>query len=219
MENETPTLLNVAHVADSMWSAGPGLMLTIWVQGCNRRCPGCINPDFLDLRERHLIPPERLLERLRSEHDGVCFSGGEPFLQAKALAELARFVRETDRTVVSYSGFLREELESDAVAGASELLSQLDVLIDGPFMPELAAPLPWRGSNNQRVHFLTSRHTARALENAVVNDLTLSASGSFTNVGTAGPALSRLVKGLRAAGWRPSSSSHLADGPRESPTI
>jgi hypothetical protein len=219
MENETPTLLNVAHVADSMWSAGPGTHAHHLGAGMQPSLPWLHQPRLPRPPGTSSHSAGASLERLRSEHDGVCFSGGEPFLQAKALAELARFVRETDRTVVSYSGFLREELESDAVAGASELLSQLDVLIDGPFMPELAAPLPWRGSNNQRVHFLTSRHTARALENAVVNDLTLSASGSFTNVGTAGPALSRLVKGLRAAGWRPSSSSHLADGPRESPTI
>jgi anaerobic ribonucleoside-triphosphate reductase activating protein len=195
-----PELVNVAHVADSVWSAGPGRLLTVWVQGCHRDCPGCINADFLDFRINRLVEPKALAELLRPEHDGICFSGGEPFLQASALALLARLVRAADRTVVSYSGFTLAELRSGVVPGAAELLAELDVLIDGPFEPARSAPLPWRGSRNQQVHFLTPRHRPEILQQAVSNDLALGSEGART-VGTGGPAIRKLFAALKKSGW------------------
>jgi anaerobic ribonucleoside-triphosphate reductase activating protein len=91
--------------------------------------------------------------------EGVTFSGGEPFEQAVQLAAVARQVRALrDIGVVCYSGFTLDQLRSNGVAGADELLEQVDLLIDGPFDSARAAPLRWRGSDNQRLHFLTARY-------------------------------------------------------------
>ena len=67
---------------------------------------------------------------------------------------------------MAYSGFTLSELHSKPEA--SDLLVQLDVLVDGPFQAAEQADLLWRGSRNQRVHLLTHRHAdlAPLLESA-----------------------------------------------------
>ena len=85
----------------------------------------------------------------------VTFSGGEPFWQAPALTELAKKVKAVGLNVMSFTGFTLEELRSPyAPAKSQELLAQLDILIDGPFVESLAinsseSPV---SSRNQRVH-------------------------------------------------------------------
>jgi anaerobic ribonucleoside-triphosphate reductase activating protein len=93
--------------------------------------------------------------------DGVTFSGGEPFEQAKALAELAKKCRDMGLSVISYSGYTLSELKRDRAPhlGSRSLLNQLDVLIDGPFRLKLAGDLPYRGSSNQLIHLLTDRYS------------------------------------------------------------
>ena len=82
---------------------------------------------------------------------GVTFSGGEPFSQAEAFAELAGKLKNRGYEVASYSGFTMEEL----LRGPREqrmLLEKLDVLIDGPYIEEQRSlSLAYRGSRNQRI--------------------------------------------------------------------
>jgi organic radical activating enzyme len=150
---------------------------------------------------RRLVPPSLVAQLLRPEHEGISFSGGEPFLQASALALLAREVRRSGRSVVSYSGFTLQELQSGEVPDAAALLSELDILIDGPFVPAQAATLPWRGSSNQQIHFLTDRYGPQDLSHAVSADLLL---GPTTAQAAAVPnaALRTLLAGVERAGWK-----------------
>ena len=81
---------------------------------------------------------------------GVTFSGGDPMYQAAAFAELARQIhRRTQKDVWCYTGFTFESLIQD---DQRELLSEVDVLVDGPFVQSLHDPdLLFRGSSNQRL--------------------------------------------------------------------
>ncbi len=82
---------------------------------------------------------------------GVTFSGGEPFAQAEGYAELARALKEKGYEIASYSGYTFEQL-LHGTAAQKDLLAQLDVLIDGPFiLAERSLETPFRGSKNQRV--------------------------------------------------------------------
>ena len=82
---------------------------------------------------------------------GVTFSGGEPFSQAAGYAKLARLLKAKGYEVASYSGYTFEAL-MHGTADQRELLGQLDVLIDGPFLlAERSLELNFRGSRNQRV--------------------------------------------------------------------
>lgn len=140
---------------------GPGLRSAVWVQGCPFRCAGCIAPDWIPLDGgRTVWVPDLAAELLADPAvTGLTFSGGEPMLQATALAELARCARrERDVTLIVFTGFRLEELRREPPGpGVSDLLEESDVLIDGRYVAARNDQRGLRGSDNQRVHLLTSR--------------------------------------------------------------
>src|SRR5205823_8911105 len=91
--------------------------------------------------------------------DGLTLSGGEPFAQAAALADLVQRVRAArDLSVMSYTGYVLEHLRRHGDSAQHRLLKSLDILVDGPYLANRHAKLRWRGSANQRLHYLTDRH-------------------------------------------------------------
>ena len=144
---------------------GPGVRAVVFVQGCTIRCPGCWNQDTWGTSPRTVVSVEEVFSwimAVRSQISGVTFLGGEPFLQARALAALGRLCREAGLTVLTYSGYTLEFLQSEkAPKGSAELLAVTDTLIDGPYVERLFSPgLVWRGSTNQRIIHLTSAMAA-----------------------------------------------------------
>jgi anaerobic ribonucleoside-triphosphate reductase activating protein len=91
--------------------------------------------------------------------EGVTLSGGEPMSQAAALCRLIDQVRaRRDLSFVCYTGHTLEALRRTGSAAQHALLDRLDVLIDGPYVQERHTDLRWRGSDNQRVWFLSPRY-------------------------------------------------------------
>jgi len=158
--------VNVAAWRDCTEAEGPGRRAALWVQGCDKRCPGCCNPGFLPLVERELKPVARLLAELllaqqRHALEGLTLLGGEPMLQAQGLAELARGAQAAGLSVMVFSGYTLEELTACRPLGYRELLGATDVLVDGPYMrSQPDESRRWIGSRNQRVHYLSSRYDA-----------------------------------------------------------
>jgi anaerobic ribonucleoside-triphosphate reductase activating protein len=151
--------LNVFVTEQGITTLGPYKRFGLWVQGCHRDCPGCIAKMSHNEADGRLIDTGALSWEIiaAKEIEGLTISGGEPFLQASALAELIRKVKAfKDVGVIIYTGFLREEL--DALPGGTELLSLTDLLIDGPYIQSLDDGKSLRGSSNQRVHALTPRY-------------------------------------------------------------
>lgn len=153
--------LNIMGYVDCSEVNGPGCRAVIWVQGCARECPGCFNPDSWSFEIKQLIAVDPLVENILSNphNTGVTFSGGEPFWQAPALADLARQVKAAGLNVMSFSGFTLEQLQSEsAPPGSQALLEQLDILIDGPFVQSLAINSPDSpvASSNQKVRVFNS---------------------------------------------------------------
>jgi anaerobic ribonucleoside-triphosphate reductase activating protein len=150
--------LNIAGWEQRSVVNGPGERFVLWVQGCPFRCPGCFNQDYLPFIERHSFQVGELAEMIMSVSgiEGVTYSGGEPIAQAEGLYHLSNILKEHDLTVICYSGYTLGELEKVQNPWITHLLSTLDVLIDGRYDQEQRANLPWRGSGNQRIHFLTS---------------------------------------------------------------
>jgi len=152
-----PGYLNIMGYVDESEVNGPGCRAVIWVQGCLRECPGCFNPASWSFEIDRLISVDALVQQILSNprNQGVTFSGGEPFWQAAALADLARQVKAAGLNVMSFTGFTLEQLRSEQrPAGAEELLEQLDILIDGAYVQSLAVHSPDSlvSSSNQRVH-------------------------------------------------------------------
>ena len=135
---------------------GPGIRMTIFVQGCPHRCPHCHNPQTHDFNGGHFLPIQEILEMIEENDilDGITFSGGEPFSQAEELVPLAREIKERGYNLVIYTGYLYEDLlaSSSKIPAYLELLSFADILVDGPFIyAERTLDKPFKGSANQRV--------------------------------------------------------------------
>lgn len=140
---------------------GPGLRAVVWVQGCVFRCPGCVAPDWIPFHPARFVKPENLVKELLADPEvtGLTFSGGEPMVQAAGLARLAWLARsQRDLSIICFTGYLRGQLESQPpFPGVADLLEQVDVLIDGPYIDRLNDNQGLRGSKNQRIHYLTDR--------------------------------------------------------------
>ncbi len=153
-------MIRVAFREKAVRVLGPGSRYCLWVQGCPRRCPGCVSPEDQPLDGGYWMSARALAAEVAlSGTDGVTISGGEPFLQAEALAEMLRCLRmdfRCDPGVIVYTGYVMEELKD--VPHADDLLAQTDLLIDGPYVRELDDGKSLRGSSNQRVIPLTDRY-------------------------------------------------------------
>lgn len=118
---------------------GPGSRAVVWVQGCSIGCPGCFNKDTWDFKNKNLVQVNDLVSKILSnpKHTGVTFSGGEPFLQAEALTEVAKAVKKEGLNVMSFSGFTFDKLSRGDIPFSLSLLNELDYLIAGPYIEEL----------------------------------------------------------------------------------
>jgi len=150
------SLIRIAGVAGESVVDGPGLRFVIFAQGCPHHCRGCHNPDTWDPAGGRETSVEELLGQIRANPilQGITLTGGDPFLQASPLAELARRAREMGKDVISFTGYTWERLleMAEKDPGVKSLLDQTDILVDGPFIQEQRdLSLAFRGSANQRV--------------------------------------------------------------------
>jgi anaerobic ribonucleoside-triphosphate reductase activating protein len=139
-------------IPESVVDGPGGISYTIFAQGCFHNCPGCHNPGTHSLDGGQEVDCSFILEDIKKYPLSkiVTFSGGEPFLQSKKFAYLAHQLKEKGYKIVAYTGFLFEELIDDK--DRFNLLKEVDILIDGPFIEKLKdSQLPFRGSKNQRI--------------------------------------------------------------------
>lgn len=186
-----------------------GPALYVWVQGCPRRCAGCFNSAALEQRGGRPTTPAEVAALALAQPGGLVLSGGEPFAQSDALAEVCERVR-ADRPeveILAYTGYRLEELLTGEVASARQLLGLIDVVIDGPFELDRLTDEALAGSDNQRVIVLSKRIDAARIAVARRPRLHVSLRGGRLQVdGTGGRAerlhrvLGRVSRSARAAG-------------------
>ena len=146
-------MLNVSGILPDSIVDGPGIRTTVFAQGCPHHCPGCHNPETWPLGSGTDMEEETIFRIVRSNPlcRGVTFSGGEPFAQPEGFARLATLLKEAGYEVAAYTGYTFEALLAGSEAQRN-LLRQLDILIDGPFLlAEKSLEVPFRGSRNQRI--------------------------------------------------------------------
>ena len=146
-------MLDLAGIVNDSIVDGPGIRMTVFAQGCPHHCEGCHNPETWAFGCGTAMEEERIVEIVGTNPlcRGVTFSGGEPFAQAEAFAKLAKLLKSKGYEIASYSGYTFEQL-MNGTDPQKELLSAIDVLIDGPFvLAERSLEVPFRGSRNQRI--------------------------------------------------------------------
>ena len=135
-------------------SNGPGVRVSIFLQGCAFKCKNCFNPETHDFNgglEFNQDVVNKVLELANKDHiAGLSILGGEPMhpKNIEATKMLAKAFKEKypDKTVWVWSGFLFDNLKD------KDALNYIDVLVDGQFVEQLRDPmLHWKGSSNQRV--------------------------------------------------------------------
>lgn len=156
--------MNYATIKWADVANGPGVRVSLFVSGCTHRCPGCFNPEAQDFdygQPFTKAEEDKIIEAQAPAHiKGLSLLGGEPFEpdNQRSLLPLLRRVKEAypQKEIWCYTGYLLdEELWKDSRARCActdEMLSLLDVLVDGPFVEaEKDLNLRFRGSANQRI--------------------------------------------------------------------
>ena len=145
--------IRIAGVVSDSIVDGPGLRFALFVQGCPHHCPGYHNPQTHDPQGGFEVTTESLLKEILSDPllDGVTFSGGEPLMQPVPLTEMAREINKRGLNIIVYTGFLWEDIVKANRSDWNDLLKNVDVLVDGPFVKSLRDwQLQYKGSSNQR---------------------------------------------------------------------
>lgn len=145
-------MLRISDIIKESIVDGPGFRLVVFTQGCDRKCPECHNPQTLDRNGGRDIDIKDIFKLIKKNPllEGVTFSGGEPFYQPEELARLAEMCHNNGLNVITYTGYVYEELIKmhEAVC----LLEQTDILVDGPFVnSKKSLDIRFRGSKNQRM--------------------------------------------------------------------
>jgi anaerobic ribonucleoside-triphosphate reductase activating protein len=203
------TSIAVSRMHFPVTTLGPGNRVGLWTQGCSIRCAGCISPDTWDASPGATTLSE-VINRFSgwaAVADGLTVSGGEPFDQSEALADLLAAWRDlSDSDVLVFTGFPFAEVKPwlDLHPGL------VDAVIAGPFRLQAPQTLALRGSDNQTLHLLTPRGEAAfggydrsATPEDRRFDLMFDEEGGvwFAGIPARGD-FDRLRRGLRAAGHR-----------------
>ena len=142
--------IRIAGLVPESFVDGDGIRFAIFMQGCQRNCAGCHNPETHDLNGGRLVDTQEIISAIKKNPllDGITLTGGEPLLQIDAANELALAAKNLGLSVWCYTGYTFEELPPEV----STLLENIDVLVDGAFILSLRdLDLQFRGSRNQRI--------------------------------------------------------------------
>lgn len=156
--------MNVADIKKVDIANGPGVRVSLFVSGCSIHCKGCFNKDAWDFkygREFTSKDEDDIIELLKPDYiNGITVLGGDPFeyVNQKGLLPLIRRIKKElpTKTIWFFSGYT---LDKDILGNmckkyeeTKELISYIDVLVDGPFVLEKKnLSLKFRGSSNQRI--------------------------------------------------------------------
>ena len=142
---------------------GTGVRTTLFVSGCRNHCKGCFQPETWDFHYGKPFTQEVAEEIIQqSQHDyiaGLTLLGGDPFEEEnqEGLSSFTSLWKHhfPKKTIWAYTGYLFEDLLPNGkkhTVFTDGLLSNIDVLVDGPFVEEKKnMMLKFRGSENQRM--------------------------------------------------------------------
>lgn len=136
-------------------SAGDGICVTLFVQGCRRHCKGCHNQESWDFDGGKEFTVDTIIEIIEAlEANGVkrdlCIMGGEP-LENENLLGLHSLINYAKAVIKDLKIYLWTGYEFEKIEEIIKILD-FDYVIDGPYIEELRdIRLKWRGSSNQRI--------------------------------------------------------------------
>lgn len=156
--------MHYSTIKDCDIANGIGVRITLFVSGCTNHCKNCFQPQTWDFDFGEPFTEEteeKLLEMLKPDYiNGLTLLGGEPMepQNQRALVPFLKRVRKAypNKNIWCFTGFTYEILKTDGshprCEVTDEMLSLIDVLVDGRYVDELKdLTLQFRGSSNQRL--------------------------------------------------------------------
>lgn len=150
-------------------TAGPGLCLSFYVQGCPIQCEGCHNPHTWNFDGGYEFTPQvldKIIEGINAQgvQRNFCVLGGEPLAPQNLF--LTRLVVSTvrdkypDIQIWLWSGYEMEQIMNDIEdPHMTQILSKVTGLVTGPFiLAERDITLPMRGSRNQKIFIFDKKN-------------------------------------------------------------
>lgn len=147
--------IRLAGIIENSINNGEGIRKVIFAQGCKHHCKGCFNPSTHDFNGGYECDTDKIIERINNDYMivGVTFSGGDPFEQAEAFAEIAKNINP-ELNIWCYTGYTLQEIIDKANEKPEwvDLLTHIDVLVDGKFEEDKKdRNLKFKGSSNQNI--------------------------------------------------------------------
>ena len=175
--------MHYSTIKDCDIANGIGVRITLFVSGCTNHCKNCFQPQTWDFDFGEPFTEEteeKLLEMLKPDYiNGLTLLGGEPMepQNQRALVPFLKRVREAypNKNIWCFTGFTYEVLKTDGshprCEVTDEMLSLIDVLVDGRYVDELKdLTLQFRGSSNQRlIDMVKTAHLQRNNKHAKLN--------------------------------------------------
>ncbi len=152
----------IHHIVSTSRCLGPGNRFVIWVQGCERNCFNCFSPKTQSIGSGgvEITIDDIFFDILKVKGiNGVTISGGEPFLQVEELMGLVLKIKnETHLDIMIYTGYTLEELYLKNSSSILSILENIDILVDGEYIDDKNSNSIYRGSDNQKFHFLSDKY-------------------------------------------------------------
>ena len=147
--------MRIAGISYPDVNNGLGCRVTLWTQGCSHHCKGCHNPEtwsFSGGKEFDGKAKEELFSVLAKSYiKGLTLSGGDPMDSYDDILALAKETKEKmpEKDIWMFTGY---KLDDFINGDKGEILSYVDVIVDGEYKEELRdVSLPYRGSSNQHI--------------------------------------------------------------------
>lgn len=151
----------IARILYPVKVLGPGNRIGIWFDGCKHGCKGCSNPELWAFQDRYSVSLENILNLVSSisakhDVDGFTITGGDPFEQPDDLKLLLKELKKISDDIILYTGYEYDFLNKEY----GDILEEITVLIDGPYVEEKNSNCFLRGSLNQRIIILDQKYSA-----------------------------------------------------------
>lgn len=139
--------MRVFKIIKGTCADGPGLRNSVYVAGCDHKCPGCHNPETWDFSSGTDMTIDDVLKEIIDDFTNVTISGGDPAYQSDEVTELCKRLKQLDKNVWLFTGFKY----ADLTRFCPEMIKYIDVLVDGEYIANKRDLTRFCGSSNQRI--------------------------------------------------------------------
>lgn len=142
---------NILDIRRGTTVDGPGFRTSVYLAGCNHKCPGCHNPDSWNFDGGVEMTLDEILAIIEEEDFDVTLTGGDPLMQPEKVRYLTKAIKQRfNKNIWLYTGFTISQIRLSPELRKG--VEYIDTIVEGPFKIALRnTDRQFRGSSNQRI--------------------------------------------------------------------